>query len=82
MDILGGRAVFSDMAILAGTYVLAIAIVQIARYLKRFYVRRFANNINRQMKQILYGTLVHKKQRRIAPGSCRKCHDKSYSGCR
>lgn len=51
MDILGGRAVSSDMAILAGTYVLAIAIVQIARYLKRFYVRRFANNISRQMKR-------------------------------
>lgn len=65
VDILGGRAVSSDMAILAGTYVLAIAIVQIARYLKRFYVRRFANNINRQMKQILYGTLVHKSREEL-----------------
>ena len=26
----------------------------------RFYVRRFANDINRSMKQVLYGNLVHK----------------------
>ncbi|MFQ7767685.1 MAG: hypothetical protein ACLRIL_05010 [Fusicatenibacter saccharivorans] len=32
------------------------------RYFKRFYVRRFANNVNRHMKQILYGTLVRKRR--------------------
>lgn len=62
VNILKGHASFSDMAILAGSYAAAIAVVQIARYLKRFYVRRFANNVNRQMKQILYGTLVHKSR--------------------
>lgn len=64
-DILGKRAVFADMFILAGSYVLTIAVVQISRYIKRFYVRRFANNINRQMKQILYASLVHKSRREL-----------------
>lgn len=64
-DILSKRAGFHDMLILAGSYALVIAIVQIARYLKRLYVRRFANDVNRQMKQILYGTLVHKSRREL-----------------
>ena len=54
LDILDGRAVYQNMLILVGLYVAVIGIVQLSRYLKRFYVRRFANNVNRQMKQILY----------------------------
>lgn len=50
---------FSDMLKLVFAYVAAIAVVQLARYMKRFYVRRFGNHINRNMKQILYGTLIH-----------------------
>lgn len=62
MDILGGRKNFSDMLTLAGAYVIIIAAVQTARYIKRFYVRRFANHVNRNMKQILYGNLVHRSK--------------------
>ena len=40
---------------------LSIAVVQVSRYIKRFYVRRFANNVNRRMKGILYASLVEKK---------------------
>lgn len=58
-DIYGKTKQFSDMAKLVLAYVLVTAFVQIARYLKRFYVRRFANNIKRNMKRILYATLVH-----------------------
>lgn len=58
-DIFGGKKEFSDMLHLAIVYVAVIAVVQFARYLKRFYVRRFGNHINRNMKQILYGTLIH-----------------------
>ena len=36
--------------------------VQISRYIKRFYGRRFANNVNRRMKQILYRSLVLKSR--------------------
>lgn len=64
-DILGNAADFHDMLPLAGGYVLVIIIVQSARYLKRLYVRRFANNVNRQMKQLLYRTLVHKDRQEL-----------------
>ena len=58
-DIFGRKKGFSDMLHLVIVYVAVIAVVQFARYLKRFYVRRFGNHINRNMKQILYGTLIH-----------------------
>ena len=59
VDILGGKAGYQDMLVLVTAYVMSIAIVQISRYIKRFYVRRFANNVNRDMKEILYRSLVH-----------------------
>lgn len=62
LDIFGGSKTFRDMAVLAVSYVLTIAAVQIARYIKRFYVRRFANNTNRRMRQVLYRSLVHKSK--------------------
>lgn len=62
LDILDGRAAYQNMLILVGLYVAVIGIVQLSRYLKRFYVRRFANNVNRQMKQILYHSLVNKSR--------------------
>ena len=62
VDILGGNAGYRDMLVLVIAYVTAIAIVQIARYIKRFYVRRFANNVNRDMKETLYDSLVHKSR--------------------
>ena len=61
-DILNKKTASHSMFLLAGMYVLIIAIAQITRYLKRLYVRKFANNVNRQMKQILYSTLVHKSR--------------------
>ena len=62
VDILKGADQFSDMLVLVLGYVTAIAIVQTARYIKRFYVRRFANNVNRRMKEILYASLVRKSR--------------------
>ena len=59
VDILGGNAGYRDMLVLVTAYVISIAIVQLSRYIKRFYVRRFANNVNRDMKEILYRSLVH-----------------------
>ena len=50
------------MLVLVLGYVSAIIIVQTARYIKRFYVRRFANNVNRRMKEILYASLVRKSR--------------------
>lgn len=61
-DILGGNETASKMAALVITYFVVIFVVQAARYIKRFYVRRFANNINRRMKGILYANLVRKSR--------------------
>ena len=62
IDILGGSKAFSDMAVLVLAYMVSIAVVQSSRYLKRFYVRRFANNVNRSMKRVLYGSLIRKSR--------------------
>ena len=58
VDILSGSGTFANMLFLVIGYVAAIGIVQVSRYVKRFYVRRFANNVNRRMKEILYHSLV------------------------
>ena len=68
VNILEKRAVFHDMLMLVFGYVLAIVVVQAARYIKRFYVRRFANNVNRRMKGILYANLVHKSRAELEEG--------------
>ena len=62
VNILSGSASFSDMLTLAIVYVVTIAVVQISRYIKRFYVRRFSNNVNQRMKQVLYDRLIHKSR--------------------
>ena len=61
-DILGGSETAARMALLVLAYILVTLTVQAARFVKRFYVRRFANNINRRMKGILYANLVRKSR--------------------
>ena len=57
-DILGGSKTAAAMATLVVLYLAVTLAVQAARFIKRFYVRRFANNINRRMKGILYANLL------------------------
>ena len=61
-DILGGRETAAAMTALAAGYILVTLLVQPARFIKRFYVRRFANNINRRMKGVLYANLVRQSR--------------------
>ena len=61
-DILGGSETAAQMARLVLAYILVTLLVQAARFIKRFYVRRFANNINRRMKGILYANLVRQSR--------------------
>ena len=61
-DILGGNETAARMAMLVLLYIVVTFIVQAARFVKRFYVRRFANNINRRMKGILYANLVRQSR--------------------
>ena len=55
--ILLGENSFSVM-VSGGGGIAVIAAVQGLRFWKRFYVRRFANKVNRRMKRVLYGALV------------------------
>ena len=57
-DILGGSETFRAMAVLVLAYIAVTLLVQAARFVKRFYVRRFANNIDRRMKGVLFANLV------------------------
>ena len=61
-DILGGSETAAKMAMLVLAYIAVTLLVQAARFIKRFYVRRFANNINRRMKGILYANLVRQSR--------------------
>ena len=62
VEILNGTGQFSGMLMLVISFAVVTAVVQISRYMKRFYVRRFANNVNRRMKETLYGSLVKKSR--------------------
>ena len=61
-DILRGSETAAKMAVLVSAYILITLLVQAARFVKRFYVRRFANNIDRRMKGILYANLVRQSR--------------------
>ena len=62
VDILAGSGALPSMLRLAVCYAAVTALVQGARYIKRFYVRRFSNDVNRRMKRILYGSLIRKSR--------------------
>ena len=64
-DILGGRRPGGAMTVLALAYVGVTLTVQAARFIKRFYVRRFANDVNRRMKGVLYANLVRQSRRAL-----------------
>lgn len=61
-DILGQNSTAGAMTLLLLSYLAVTLTVQAARFVKRFYVRRFANNVNRRMKGVLYGNLVRRSR--------------------
>lgn len=69
LDIMNGSQTLAAMAALCGGYLAAIAVVQGARFIKRLFVRKFANNINRSMKQVLYANLVRKGKAELEQAS-------------
>lgn len=58
VDILKGNDTFPSMLQLVCLYLFSIVLVQTCRYCKRNYVRIFANNTNRRMKETLYRQLL------------------------
>ncbi len=57
-DILNGNEEWKTMVILVSIYLTIVLFVQFNRFLKRFFVRRFANNVNRRMKGVLYANML------------------------
>ena len=54
-----GYSLYSTLK-LAVIYVLVIASIQILRYFKRFYIRRFANSTSATMRFMIYNSIMHK----------------------
>lgn len=79
VDILHASASYSDMVKVVIAYILTIALVQGSRALKRFYVRRFANNMNRRMKQNLYRTILHQDRKELEKESTGSIMTKAVS---
>jgi ATP-binding cassette subfamily B multidrug efflux pump len=50
----------SSVIKLAVTFVSFIAMIQLLRYFKRFYIRRFANSTSATMRLMIYNNIMHK----------------------
>jgi len=50
----------SAVVLLAFTFVALIAAIQLMRYFKRFYIRRFANSTSATMRFMIYNNILHK----------------------
>ncbi len=61
-DIYKGQKQLSHMFKVCLLYVGITLLVQLARFLKRLYVRSFANKVSRSMKLTLYESLIHKSR--------------------
>lgn len=60
-DILSGNRLAADMLVLVLAYVIVVGCVQLVRFFKRLYVRKFANRISREMKMTLYRHLLYER---------------------
>lgn len=64
-DILGGSRMAKDLILLSLAYLLSIFFVQAMRYVKRLYVRRFANETSLLMKQVIYRHLIRLPRKKL-----------------
>ncbi|MBP1755087.1 MAG: antibiotic transporter ATPase [Firmicutes bacterium] len=60
IDSIVGGGKLSQIAMLAGTYIALIGAIQLLRYFKRFYIRRFANSTSATMRLMIYNNIMHK----------------------
>lgn len=58
-SIVGGGDIYSIIK-LTVTFVSLIGMIQLLRYFKRFYIRRFANNTSATMRLMIYNNIMHK----------------------
>lgn len=60
IDSIAHGSKLSSVLILAVTYVALIGMIQLLRYFKRFYIRRFANSTSAAMRLMIYNNIMHK----------------------
>lgn len=58
-SIVNGDSMYS-VIILAVTFISLIGMIQLLRYFKRFYIRRFANNTSAVMRLMIYNNIMYK----------------------
>jgi len=58
-SLLGGDS-FARVGIVTLTFILIVAGIQVMRYFKRFYIRRFANKTSAVMRFMIYNNIMHK----------------------
>ena len=55
----------SATVFLAGSFVVIIGMIQILRYFKRFFIRRFANSTGATMRLMIYNNILHKSMEEL-----------------
>lgn len=66
IDALIERISFYNLVKLSSTFIFVIFMVQFFRYIKRYYVRQFANRTTAIMRFMLYNNILHKKEKEIS----------------
>lgn len=79
LDIVQGTGTLQGMLALAAVYLAVIALVQGMRAVKRFYVRRFANDTARSMRGTLYNNIVHTPRAELTATSAGSLMTKAVS---
>ena len=63
-SIVGGKDLKSVLNV-AAVYVAIIGTIQLLRYFKRFYIRRFANSTSATMRLMIYNNIIHKSSKEL-----------------
>lgn len=60
IDSIAGGKSLSSVLVVAITYIGLIGMIQLLRYFKRFYIRRFANSTSGTMRLMIYNNIMNK----------------------
>ena len=65
IDALIAKVNFNNLIKLSLTFIFIIGMVQFFRYLKRYYVRQFANATTATMRFMIYNNMLHKEEKEL-----------------
>ena len=60
IDSIVGGGSLTTVVTIAATFIALIGMIQVLRYFKRFYIRRFANSTSATMRLLIYNNIMHK----------------------